>query len=133
MDAGDPPGGGQATGLRTIAAWARSSKPGRSTVTTPLRSSALAASATPRSPGWPRSARRGIAIGTDNSRPRWPREFGADVVVDAVGRADSWRHAFHAPDLAGARFALETFSANASGWATSSARLKVAAVKCCGR
>ena len=66
-----------------------------------------------------------IAVDTDNQKLRWAREFGAthtinakeldvvatiqdltdgfgtDVVIDAVGRPETWKQAFYARDLAG--------------------------------
>jgi len=70
-------------------------------------------------------ARRIIAVDTDNTKLKWAREFGAthtvnarefdvvktiqdltdgfgaDVVIDAVGRPETWRQAFYARDLGG--------------------------------
>jgi S-(hydroxymethyl)mycothiol dehydrogenase len=70
-------------------------------------------------------ARRIIAVDTDDAKLRWAREFGAthavnardldvvetiadltdgfgaDVVIDAVGRPETWKQAFYARDLAG--------------------------------
>jgi S-(hydroxymethyl)mycothiol dehydrogenase len=70
-------------------------------------------------------ARRIIAVDTDNTKLKWAREFGAthtinakeldvvetiqdltdgngaDVVIDAVGRPETWKQAFYARDLAG--------------------------------
>jgi S-(hydroxymethyl)mycothiol dehydrogenase len=70
-------------------------------------------------------ARRIIAVDTDNKKLEWAREFGAthtvnareldpvetiqdltdgngaDVVIDAVGRPETWKQAFYARDLAG--------------------------------
>lgn len=74
-------------------------------------------------------ARRIIAVDTDNTKLDWAREFGAthtvnsadfaadkdlvetiadltdgfgvDVVIDAVGRPETWKQAFYARDLAG--------------------------------
>ncbi len=70
-------------------------------------------------------ARRIIAVDTDNKKLNWAREFGAthtinageldpvqtiqdltdgygaDVVIDAVGRPETWKQAFYARDLAG--------------------------------
>src|ERR1700750_3133661 len=70
-------------------------------------------------------AKRIIAIDTDNTKLDWAREFGAthtinakefdvvetiqdltdgngaDVVIDAVGRPETWKQAFYARDLAG--------------------------------
>src|SRR5215217_8973127 len=70
-------------------------------------------------------AKRIIAVDTDNKKLDWAREFGAthtvnardldpvetiqdltdgngaDVVIDAVGRPETWRQAFYARDLAG--------------------------------
>ena len=70
-------------------------------------------------------ARRIIAVDTDNTKLNWAREFGAthtinakeldvvktiqdltdgngaDVVIDAVGRPETWKQAFYARDLAG--------------------------------
>ncbi|UMB71537.1 S-(hydroxymethyl)mycothiol dehydrogenase [Mycobacterium paraterrae] len=70
-------------------------------------------------------ARRIIAIDTDNTKLQWARGFGAthtinakefdvvatvqdltegfgaDVVIDAVGRPETWKQAFYARDLAG--------------------------------
>jgi S-(hydroxymethyl)mycothiol dehydrogenase len=70
-------------------------------------------------------ARRIIAIDTDNTKLEWAREFGAthtvnarefdvvktvqdltdgfgaNVVIDAVGRPETWKQAFYARDLAG--------------------------------
>lgn len=71
-------------------------------------------------------ARRIIAVDTDDSKLEWAREFGAthtinprevddvvqairnltgefgaDVVIDAVGRPETWMQAFYARDLAG--------------------------------
>jgi S-(hydroxymethyl)mycothiol dehydrogenase len=70
-------------------------------------------------------ARRIIAVDTDNIKLNWAREFGAthtinakeldvvetiqdltdgngaDVVIDAVGRPETWKQAFYARDLAG--------------------------------
>ncbi|SPM30563.1 S-(hydroxymethyl)mycothiol dehydrogenase [Mycobacterium terramassiliense] len=70
-------------------------------------------------------ARRIIAIDTDSTKLQWAREFGAthtinarehdpvetiqeltdgfgaDVVIDAVGRPETWKQAFYARDLAG--------------------------------
>src|SRR6201988_1670628 len=70
-------------------------------------------------------AKRIIAVATDNKKLDWAREFGAthtinareldpvqtiqdltdgngaDVVIDAVGRPETWRQAFYARDLAG--------------------------------
>ena len=69
--------------------------------------------------------RRIIAVDTDNKKLEWAREFGAthtinakessrvetiqdltdgngaDVVIDAVGRPETWKQAFYARDLAG--------------------------------
>jgi S-(hydroxymethyl)mycothiol dehydrogenase len=55
------------------------------------------------------TARRLGATATVNARERDPVEavqeltdtFGADVVIDAVGRPETWRQAFYARDLAG--------------------------------
>ena len=84
------------------------------------------ASATRPSPA-PRlvGAKRIIAVDTDNRKLNWAREFGAthtinareldavetiqdltdgigaDVVIDAVGRPETWKQAFYARDLAG--------------------------------
>ncbi|MGE2833581.1 S-(hydroxymethyl)mycothiol dehydrogenase [Mycobacterium sp. SMC-4] len=70
-------------------------------------------------------AKRIIAVDTDNRKLEWAREFGAthtvnakeqdpveaiqdltdgngaDVVIDAVGRPETWKQAFYARDLAG--------------------------------
>jgi len=70
-------------------------------------------------------AKRIIAVDTENRKLEWAREFGAthtinareldpvetiqdltdgfgaDVVIDAVGRPETWRQAFYARDLAG--------------------------------
>ena len=70
-------------------------------------------------------AKRIIAVDTDNAKLDWAREFGAthtvnareldvvetiqdltdgfgaDVVIDAVGRPETWKQAFYARDLAG--------------------------------
>jgi S-(hydroxymethyl)mycothiol dehydrogenase len=70
-------------------------------------------------------AKRIIAVDTDNTKLKWAREFGAthtinareldvvetiqdltdgngaDVVIDAVGRPETWKQAFYARDLAG--------------------------------
>jgi S-(hydroxymethyl)mycothiol dehydrogenase len=70
-------------------------------------------------------ARRIIAVDTDNTKLDWARKFGAthtinardldavktiqdltdgfgaDVVIDAVGRPETWKQAFYARDLAG--------------------------------
>ena len=70
-------------------------------------------------------ARMIIAVDTDNKKLQWAREFGAthtvnardldavatiqdltdgfgaDVVIDAVGRPETWKQAFYARDLAG--------------------------------
>ncbi len=70
-------------------------------------------------------ARTIIAVDTDNTKLKWAREFGAthtvnagdldvvatiqdltdgfgaDVVIDAVGRPETWKQAFYARDLAG--------------------------------
>lgn len=70
-------------------------------------------------------ARRIIAVDTDNQKLNWARDFGAtdtvnareqdpvaaineltegfgaDVVIDAVGRPETWKQAFYARDLAG--------------------------------
>jgi S-(hydroxymethyl)mycothiol dehydrogenase len=70
-------------------------------------------------------ARRIIAVDTDDTKLAWAREFGAthtvnarhldvvetiadltdgfgaDVVIDAVGRPETWKQAFYARDLAG--------------------------------
>lgn len=74
-------------------------------------------------------ARRIIAVDTDEAKLQWARKFGAthtvnarqadageglvkairdltdgfgaDVVIDAVGRPETWKHAFYARDLAG--------------------------------
>jgi S-(hydroxymethyl)mycothiol dehydrogenase len=70
-------------------------------------------------------ARRIIAVDTDNTKLDWARQFGAthtvnareldpvktiqdltdgfgvDVVIDAVGRPETWKQAFYARDLAG--------------------------------
>ena len=70
-------------------------------------------------------ARTIIAVDTDNKKLQWAREFGAthtinareldavatiqdltdgfgaDVVIDAVGRPETWKQAFYARDLAG--------------------------------
>ncbi|ORW25412.1 S-(hydroxymethyl)mycothiol dehydrogenase [Mycolicibacter nonchromogenicus] len=70
-------------------------------------------------------ARRIIAVDTDDTKLTWAREFGAtdtinartqdpveaiqeltdgfgaDVVIDAVGRPETWKQAFYARDLAG--------------------------------
>ena len=70
-------------------------------------------------------AKRIIAVDTDNTKLDWAREFGAthtinareldpvetiadltdgngaDVVIDAVGRPETWKQAFYARDLAG--------------------------------
>jgi S-(hydroxymethyl)mycothiol dehydrogenase len=70
-------------------------------------------------------ARRIIAVDTDNTKLEWARKFGAthtvnarefdvvetiqdltdgfgvDVVIDAVGRPETWKQAFYARDLAG--------------------------------
>ncbi|CAM5675551.1 S-(hydroxymethyl)mycothiol dehydrogenase [Mycolicibacterium aubagnense] len=70
-------------------------------------------------------AKRIIAVDTDNRKLHWAREFGAthtinardldpvetivdltdgfgaDVVIDAVGRPETWKQAFYARDLAG--------------------------------
>jgi S-(hydroxymethyl)mycothiol dehydrogenase len=70
-------------------------------------------------------ARRIIAVDTDDTKLNWAREFGAthtinareldvvetiqdltdgngaDVVIDAVGRPETWKQAFYARDLAG--------------------------------
>ncbi len=71
-------------------------------------------------------AKKIIAVDTDDKKLRWAREFGAtdtinarsvedvveaiqeltdgfgtDVVIDAVGRPETWRQAFYARDLAG--------------------------------
>lgn len=70
-------------------------------------------------------ARKIIAVDTDNKKLEWAREFGAthtinakeldavetiqdltdgfgaDVVIDAVGRPETWKQAFYARDLAG--------------------------------
>ncbi len=70
-------------------------------------------------------ARRIIAVDTDNQKLHWAREFGAthtinardldavdtiadltdgfgaNVVIDAVGRPETWKQAFYARDLAG--------------------------------
>jgi S-(hydroxymethyl)mycothiol dehydrogenase len=70
-------------------------------------------------------AKRIIAVDTDDTKLQWAREFGAthtvntreldaletiqeltdgfgaDVVVDAVGRPETWKQAFYARDLAG--------------------------------
>ena len=70
-------------------------------------------------------ARTIIAVDTDNTKLQWAREFGAthtinardldvvatiqdltdgfgaDVVIDAVGRPETWKQAFYARDLAG--------------------------------
>jgi S-(hydroxymethyl)mycothiol dehydrogenase len=70
-------------------------------------------------------ARTIIAVDTDNTKLDWAREFGAthtvnareadvveaiqeltdgfgaDVVIDAVGRPETWKQAFYARDLAG--------------------------------
>jgi S-(hydroxymethyl)mycothiol dehydrogenase len=70
-------------------------------------------------------ARRIIAVDTDNKKLDWARDFGAthtinareldpvetiqdltdgngaDVVIDAVGRPETWKQAFYARDLAG--------------------------------
>ena len=70
-------------------------------------------------------ARKIIAVDTDNTKLKWARAFGAthtvnarefdvvktiqdltdgfgaDVVIDAVGRPETWRQAFYARDLAG--------------------------------
>ncbi len=70
-------------------------------------------------------ARRIIAVDTDNTKLNWARKFGAthtvnarefdvvktiqdltggfgvDVVIDAVGRPETWKQAFYARDLAG--------------------------------
>jgi S-(hydroxymethyl)mycothiol dehydrogenase len=66
-----------------------------------------------------------IAVDTDNTKLDWAREFGAihnvnaresefvkaiqdftegfgvDVVIDAVGKPETWKQAFYARDLAG--------------------------------
>ena len=70
-------------------------------------------------------AKRIIAVDTDNTKLNWARDFGAthainardldvvetiqdltdgngaDVVIDAVGRPETWKQAFYARDLAG--------------------------------
>ena len=70
-------------------------------------------------------AKKIIAVDTDNTKLKWAREFGAthtvnareldavetiqdltggfgaDVVIDAVGRPETWKQAFYARDLAG--------------------------------
>ncbi|MGI9123399.1 MAG: S-(hydroxymethyl)mycothiol dehydrogenase, partial [Mycobacterium sp.] len=70
-------------------------------------------------------AKQIIAVDTDNTKLKWAREFGAthtinardldvvetiqdltdgngtDVVIDAVGRPETWKQAFYARDLAG--------------------------------
>jgi S-(hydroxymethyl)mycothiol dehydrogenase len=70
-------------------------------------------------------AKRIIAVDTDNTKLHWARDFGAthtinakefdvvatiqdltdgngaDVVIDAVGRPETWKQAFYARDLAG--------------------------------
>ena len=70
-------------------------------------------------------ARTIIAVDTDDTKLKWAREFGAthtinareldvveaiqdltdgfgtDVVIDAVGRPETWKQAFYARDLAG--------------------------------
>ncbi|MGB8390035.1 zinc-binding dehydrogenase, partial [Mycobacterium sp.] len=70
-------------------------------------------------------AKRIIAVDTDNTKLNWARKFGAthtvnarefdviktiqdltdgfgvDVVIDAVGRPETWKQAFYARDLAG--------------------------------
>jgi S-(hydroxymethyl)mycothiol dehydrogenase len=70
-------------------------------------------------------AKRIIAVDTDNTKLKWAREFGAthtinakeldvvetiqdltdgngaDLVIDAVGRPETWKQAFYARDLAG--------------------------------
>ena len=70
-------------------------------------------------------ARQIIAVDTDNTKLKWARDFGAthtinandldvvetiqdltdgfgaDVVIDAVGRPETWKQAFYARDLAG--------------------------------
>jgi S-(hydroxymethyl)mycothiol dehydrogenase len=70
-------------------------------------------------------AKRIIAVDTDDTKLKWAREFGAthtinakeldvvetiqdltdgngaDVVIDAVGRPETWKQAFYARDLAG--------------------------------
>ncbi|MCV7317610.1 zinc-binding dehydrogenase, partial [Mycolicibacterium confluentis] len=70
-------------------------------------------------------AKKIIAVDTDNRKLHWAREFGAthtinakeldpvatiqdltdgfgaDVVIDAVGRPETWKQAFYARDLAG--------------------------------
>jgi S-(hydroxymethyl)mycothiol dehydrogenase len=70
-------------------------------------------------------AKRIIAVDTDDKKLNWAREFGAthtinareldpvqtiqdltdgngaDVVIDAVGRPETWKQAFYARDLAG--------------------------------
>ena len=75
-------------------------------------------------PRWS-GARRIIAVDTDNTKLDWARDFGAthtinarefdvvetiqdltdgfgaDVVIDAVGRPETWKQAFYARDLAG--------------------------------
>ena len=72
-----------------------------------------------------KGAKRIIAVDTDNKKLDWAREFGAthtinareldpvetiqdltdgngaDVVIDAVGRPETWKQAFYARDLAG--------------------------------
>ena len=75
-------------------------------------------------PGW-WGPKRIIAVDTDNKKLDWARDFGAthtinareldpvetiadltdgngaDVVIDAVGRPETWKQAFYARDLAG--------------------------------
>lgn len=70
-------------------------------------------------------AKKIIAVDTDNKKLNWARDFGAthtinareldaietiqdltdgfgaDVVIDAVGRPETWKQAFYARDLAG--------------------------------
>ena len=74
---------------------------------------------------WLAGAKRIIAVDTDNKKLDWARDFGAthtinareldpvetiqdltdgngaDVVIDAVGRPETWKQAFYARDLAG--------------------------------
>ena len=106
---------------------ARRSTPAASAAATRSPSSAAAASATPRSPapGWPARRRSSPSTSTTaklETAPRVRRHphrqrrrttdpveaireltggFGADVVIEAVGRPETYQQAFYARDLAG--------------------------------
>ena len=113
-------------GCGVMAASARPSTPATSTAATPSPSSAAAESATRPSPAprWPAPTTiiavdidTGSSTGPRTSAPPTPstpptvdpveaiREltggYGADVVIDAVGRPETYKQAFYARDLAG--------------------------------